>query len=62
MIGNLVGAAVGKRFARRVSGSGGRTGAVLGASIPFLLRRMGPMGFLATVAGGYALKRFSRKR
>jgi len=61
MIGNLVGAAVGKRLSRRMSGTGGRTGAILGASVPFVLRRMGPMGLIAGIAGGYALKRFSRR-
>jgi hypothetical protein len=62
MIGKLIGAVAGKRMARHVSGVGGTTGALLGAGAPFALRRMGPVGLLAAVAGGYALKRYSRKR
>ena len=62
MLGKIIGAVVGERAARHVSGVNGTGGALLGAAVPSLLRRLGPLGLIAAAAGGYALKRHSEKR
>jgi hypothetical protein len=61
MIGKLIGAVIGERVARR-SGISGTGGVLLGAAVPPLVRRFGPVGLVAAAAGGYALKRLHEKR
>jgi uncharacterized membrane protein YebE (DUF533 family) len=59
MIGKILGAAVGERVARRY-GTGAR-GAIVGALVPVVARRMfGPLGLL--VAGGYVAKKYYDRR
>lgn len=59
MIGKIFGAAVGERVARRY-GTGAR-GAIVGALVPVVARRMfGPLGLL--LAGGYVAKKYYDRR
>lgn len=63
MIGKILGAVIGsKAAASHAGGLGGTGGALMGAGAAALLRRMGPVGLVAAVVGGYALKRYSDKR
>ena len=62
MLGKIIGAVLGKRAARHVSGVGGTEGALLGAAVPVLLRRLGPLGLIAAAAGVYMLKRHNDMR
>jgi hypothetical protein len=63
MIGRIVGALAGRSMARNMPGGmGGMGGMALGAALPTLARRMGPMGMIAAAAGGYAVKRMMDKR
>ena len=61
MLGKMIGAIVGRRAARGVSGVSGAQGALLGLGMATVLRRLGPAGILAAAAGGYALKRHREK-
>lgn len=55
MIGKILGAMVGQRVAARY-GEGAK-GALIGALVPVVARRMfGPLGL--AVAGGYAVKKY----
>ena len=63
MIGKLIGATVGAKTASSVSGGiGGTGGALLGAGAASMIKRLSPLGLIAAVAGGYALKRYMDKR
>lgn len=62
MLGKLIGAVVGERMARHVGGVNGTSGALLGAAVPIVLRRLGPVGLIAAAVGGYALKRYYDKQ
>ena len=63
MIGRIVSALAGRSIARNAPGGmGGMGGMALGAAVPTLIRRMGPMGMIAAAAGGYAVKRMLDKR
>ena len=62
MIGKIIGAVVGAKAADHVRGVSGTGGALLGAAVPMLLRRLSLPGMLAIAAGGYAYKRYSDKR
>lgn len=63
MIGRIVGALAGRSMARNMPGGmGGMGGMALGAALPTLARRMGPMGMIAAAAGGYAVKRMIDKQ
>lgn len=62
MLGKIIGAVVGERAARHVSGVNGTGGALLGMGAAALIRRLGPIGLIAAAAGGYALKRRNEKR
>lgn len=63
MIGRIVSALAGRSIARNVgSPAGGMRGAAIGAALPTLMRRMGPMGMIAAAAGGYAVKRMLDKQ
>jgi uncharacterized protein YcfJ len=62
MIGKIASAVIGNKLAKSNLGSNaGVSGAVAGAALPVLLnrfgRRMGPMGWIAAAAGGYAAKK-----
>lgn len=63
MIGRVISALAGRSIARNVGGPGGGTsGMLIGAALPTLARRMGPMGMIAAAAGGYAVKRMLDRR
>ena len=63
MIGRIVSALAGRSLARNIPGGmGGMGGMALGAALPTLVRRMGPVGMIAAAAGGYAVKRMLDKR
>lgn len=62
MIGKLIGAFAGERIAQRTSGVSGPMGAVIGAGTAAAVRRMGPFGLLAALAGGFAMKRYLDRR
>lgn len=58
MLGNLIGAAVGERLARRQNGV---KGALIGAAVPWLVRRaITPLGLLAI--GAYGAKKLHDRR
>lgn len=61
MIGKLIGAVAGERIAQHIGGINGTGGALLGAVAPMVLRRLGPVGFIAAAVGSYALKRYYDK-
>lgn len=63
MIGKIIGAAVGHQAAKKSRALGGTTGAVLGAAVPFVLRRMSIPAMLALGAGGwFAKKKLDEKK
>ncbi|WP_404477927.1 hypothetical protein [Novosphingobium sp. BL-52-GroH] len=62
MIGKIVGAIAGSQVARHVRGVDGTGGALLGVAATAVLRRMGPVGLIATAVGGYALKKYADRR
>ncbi|HZF46624.1 MAG TPA: hypothetical protein VEZ26_09820 [Sphingomonadaceae bacterium] len=57
MIGKMIGAYAGERAARHVDGLNGTAGALLGVGSVTAIKKIGPFGLLAALAGGYALKR-----
>lgn len=58
MIGKIVGAMAGAKMANSVRGGlGGPGGALLGAGAASVAKRLGPVGLIAALAGGYFLKR-----
>lgn len=61
MIGKIIGAMAGAKAAEHARGIGGPGGALLGAGAVAVARRLGPIGLLAAVAGGYWLKRRNEK-
>ena len=58
MFGKILGGIVGAKAAENVSGIGGTGGALLGVGTAALVKRLGPVGLIAALAGGYALKRY----
>ena len=62
MLGKILGGIVGAKAADHVRGVGGTGGALLGVGAAALARRLGPVGLIAAVAGGYAFKRYKDKQ
>jgi hypothetical protein len=62
MIGKIIGAVVGAKAADRIRGLNEPGGALLGIGAATLARRLGPVGLIAALAGGYAFKRYKDKR
>lgn len=62
MIGKIVSALIGKKIASRTPGVDAGTGAVIGLVAETALRRMGPLGFAAAAAGGWAVSRHLKKK
>ena len=58
LIGKIIGAFVGDKLAKQISGMGGATGAALGVAAPSLIARLSLPSMLAILAGGYAAKRY----
>ena len=59
MIGKLIGALIGRQFDRR-DGDSGIKGAVIGAAVPGVLRRLGPLGLV--LGGAYVAKKAYDRR
>jgi hypothetical protein len=59
MIGHIIGALVGREIDRR-DGKGGLKGAAMGALVPSVLRRLGPLGLIA--GGAYVAKQAYDRR
>ena len=62
MFGKILGGVVGAKAADHVSGIGGTGGALLGIGTAALVKRLGPVGLIAALAGGYAFKRYKDKQ
>ncbi len=63
MLRQIIGAAIGSKFAKQTPAIGGATGAALGAAVPFVLSRMSLPAMVVMGAGGYFAKRmFDRKK
>lgn len=62
MLGKILGGIAGAKAADHVRGVSGTGGAILGAAAPMVLRRLGPVGLIAALAGGYAFKRYKDKQ
>lgn len=62
MFGKILGGIAGAKAADHVSGIGGTGGALLGVGAAALVKRLGPVGLIAALAGGYAFKRYQDKQ
>lgn len=62
MLGKIIGAGLGAKAAEHTKAFGGPAGAVIGATAPFILRRLSIPAMLAIAAGGYAYKKYSEKK
>jgi hypothetical protein len=62
MFGKIIGGIVGAKAASRISGVNEGGGALLGIGAAALARRLGPVGLIAAIAGGYAFKRYKDKQ
>ncbi|MBB3357271.1 MULTISPECIES: hypothetical protein [Novosphingobium] len=62
MIGKIVSAVVGKKIAERTAGMSEGSGALIGVAAATVLRRLGPVGFVAAATGGLLAKRYMAKR
>ncbi|AXB79627.1 hypothetical protein TQ38_024620 [Novosphingobium sp. P6W] len=62
MFGKVIGAIAGNKAAQHVRGVSGTGGTLLGFAAPMVLRRLGPLGLITAVAGGYAYKRYTDRR
>jgi hypothetical protein len=58
MLGKIIGGIAGAKAADHVRGMNEGGGALLGIGAAALARRLGPLGLIAAVAGGYAFKRY----
>lgn len=61
-MGDLLGAIAGNKAAEHVRGVNGTAGTLLRFATPTVLRRMGPLGLVAAVAGGYAYKTYAKRQ
>ena len=63
LLGRVVSAVAGRTAARSVGGvAAGPAGLVLGATLPMLARRLGPMGMVGLAVGAWAVNRIIAKR
>ena len=62
MLGKIIGAIAGAKAADHVRGMNEGGGALLGVGAAALARRLGPVGLIAALAGGYAFKRYKDKQ
>ncbi len=61
--GRVVSAVAGRALARRFGGvAAGPAGLVLGTALPFLARRLGPMGMIGVAVGAWAVNRVLEAR
>lgn len=58
VFGNMITAIAGRALAQTIGGvAAGPAGAVLGVALPFVARRLGPMGMVAMAVGAWAVTR-----
>ena len=62
MLGKIIGGIAGAKAADHVRGMNEGGGALLGVGAAALARRLGPVGLIAALAGGYAFKRYKDKQ
>jgi hypothetical protein len=62
MLGKIIGGIAGAKAANHLRGVNEPGGALLGIGAMALARRLGPVGLIAALAGGYAFKRYQDKR
>ena len=62
MLGKIIGGIAGAKAADHISGMNEGGGALLGIGAAALARRLGPVGLIAALAGGYAFKRYKDKQ
>ena len=62
MLGKIIGGIAGAKAANHVRGVNEPGGALLGIGAAALARRLGPVGLIAALAGGYAFKRYKDKQ
>lgn len=62
MLGKIATMIIGRKLANRPGGMSPDAGAVLGAALPLVARRLGPAGMVAAAVGGYAVKKVLDKR
>lgn len=63
MLGRLIGATATSLVARQIGGvAAGPAGAVLGIALPFVARRLGPMGMVAMAVGAWAVTRILKEQ
>jgi|GEM_PF-2233040 hypothetical protein len=62
VIGKIVSAMVGKKIAERTPGLSEGGGALIGLAAATVMRRMGPLGFVAAAGGGWLATRYLAKR
>ena len=62
MFGKIIGGIAGAKAANYVRGVNEPGGALLGIGAAALARRLGPVGLIAALAGGYAFKRYKDKQ
>jgi hypothetical protein len=62
MLGRLIGATATSIIARQIGGvAAGPAGAALGIALPFVARRLGPMGMAAMAVGAWAVTRLMKE-
>lgn len=58
LVGNMITAAAGRTLARTVGGvAAGPAGAALGLALPFVAKRLGPLGMVGMAVGAWAVGR-----
>jgi len=62
MLGKIIGGIAGAKAANHMRGVNEGGGALLGIGAAALARRLGPVGLIAALAGGYAIKRYRDKQ
>ena len=63
MLRQLIGTAATTILARQIGGvAAGPAGAVLGMALPFVARRLGPMGMVAMAVGAWAVTRVMQEQ
>ena len=62
MLGKIIGGIAGAKAADHVRGMNEGGGALLGIGAAALARRLGPVGLIAALAGGYGFKRYKDKQ
>ena len=62
MLGKIIGAIAGAKAADHIGSLNEPGGALLGIGAAALARRMGVVGLLAALAGGYVFKRYADQR